>query len=102
MPKVTGRILKSEDVDFQGQFLLDVPQARQNLSEGKATASATPQVRIVENHPDFAVIEIVCCCGARASVRCEYAAGRPAVENSVPPLQNGANEIPGRKTDQTK
>jgi len=102
MPKVAGCILKAEDVDLQGQFLLDVPQASPTLSGVKATASAPPQVRIIENHPDFAVIEIVCCCGARASVKCEYAAGQPVAEDSGPPLQNGANKTPDRKTDQTK
>ena len=101
MPKVTGRILKAEDVNLQGQFLLDVPQARPTLSRGKTAASATPQVRIVENHPDFAVIEIVCCCGARTSVKCEYGAGQPAAEASGPPLQNGA-EVSGQKSDHAK
>jgi len=102
MPKAAGCILKAEDVDLQGQFILDVPQARPTLSGVKATTSAAPQVRIVESHPDFAVIEIVCCCGARASVKCEYAVGQPAAEGSGPPLQNGANEASDQKSDQTK
>lgn len=102
MPKVAGCILKAEDVDLQGQFLLDVPQARPTLSGVKAAASAPPQVRLVENHPDFAVIEIVCCCGARASVKCEYAASQPVAEDSVPHLRNSANKAPDQKSDQAK
>ena len=73
MEKATGHILKSSDVKLEGRFHLDVGQIAQNLAEGKKVASATPQVHVVENHPEFAVMEITCSCGTKTYIRCEYA-----------------------------
>ena len=72
MGKATGRILKSNDVKLEGQIRLDVRQTVPNSANGKNAASFTPQVCIVENHPEFAVIEVTCGCGAKTHIRCEY------------------------------
>jgi len=73
MVKTAGRILKSEDCKLEGQFHLDATQAGLGLRRQKIAASSAPQVRMLENTPEYAVIEITCSCGARISVRCEYA-----------------------------
>jgi hypothetical protein len=71
MDITTGRILKAKDVKLQGCFHLDI--ARPANPAGPArTASASPQVRIVETHTDFAVMEITCACGTQTRIRCEY------------------------------
>jgi len=73
MVKTTGQILKSEDFELEGQFHLDLARAGLDLPRRTAAASSEPQVRILENHPEYAIIEVICSCGARISVRCEYA-----------------------------
>lgn len=89
--KTSGRILKSDDVKFEGQYHLDVAQAVSSLPQHTGTTLAAPQVRILENHPEYAVIEVTCSCGTRTCLRCEYA-GAQASEDSQ--AQNGAIEAP--------
>ncbi len=76
MSRTSGRILKSEDVELEGQFLLDIAQIKCAAGEPKKQISApvTPQVRIIETHPEYAVMEVTCSCGTKMIVRCEYAA----------------------------
>ncbi len=80
MKETAGRILKGDNVKFEGQLQLGACRASagvtQGLSGGKNAASAVPQARIVEEHDEFAVIEITCSCGTKTSVRCEYAAAK--------------------------
>ena len=79
MVKTAGRILKSEDCKLEGQFHLDIARVGSNLPKHTITASSAPQVRMLENNSEYAVIEVTCSCGARISVRCEYAdASAPA------------------------
>ena len=73
MIKTAGRILKSNDVKLEGRFHLDVAQVGSDLPEQQAVASAKPQVRILENNPQYAVIEVTCSCGSKMSIKCEYA-----------------------------
>jgi hypothetical protein len=79
MNKTVARILKSDDVKVEGRFQLNVAQARK--TEGQCTmVDGQWRARIVENHVDFAVIEITCRCGARTYLRCEYASSK-TIEN---------------------
>jgi len=74
MDKEVTRILKSNEVNLQGRVQLHLMQPQQACG-GPKDASAAPakqQVRIVESHPEYAVIEITCCCGTRIYLRCEY------------------------------
>ncbi len=66
-------ILKENDVKLEGRFLLSAEQPVPKLKNQKAVASAVPQAHIVENTPEFAVIEVTCRCGTKARIRCEYA-----------------------------
>ena len=76
MGKTTGRILKGSNVELQGQLHLDAMQAAHGLPKKKDGTSVAPQVRILENHPEFAVIELTCCCGTKTHLRCEYVGGQ--------------------------
>jgi hypothetical protein len=73
MVKTAGRILKSNDVKFEGRFHLDLAQVGSDLSKHQAVVSTEPQVRVLENHPEYAVIEVTCCCGRKISLKCDYA-----------------------------
>jgi len=101
MEKTAGRILKSNDVKLEGRFHLDAGhgdagqgdsgQGDSGLANGRNVASAPAQVRVVENHPEFAVIELTCCCGAKTSVRCEYT-DVPSAEQRPDQKSNGENK----------
>lgn len=71
--RTAGRILKSNEVKLEGQFHLDTAQAGLDSPKQQVAASSAPQVRILENHPEYAVIEVTCSCGTRMSLKCEYA-----------------------------
>ncbi len=95
MTKAARRIIKKSNVKLEGKFTLDIVQPEPGRPKQPGTPLAEPQVRIVENQPEFAVIEITCSCGTGMSLRCEYA-GAKAPE--VAQKQNGAPEV----SDQTK
>ena len=85
MEKTVGRILKSDDVKLEGQFHLDVAQV--NSAKGgirqAGSALAVPQARVVENYPEYAVIEITCTCGAGMYLRCEYAGAQTPADSQA-------------------
>lgn len=95
MPKAAGHILKSDDVKLEGQFRLDVAQAESQTGEPKeqSAALAAPQVRIVENHPEFADIEITCSCGIKTHLKCEYAGAKATEEPKTQNGQAGATDL---------
>lgn len=101
MPKAAGHILKGDDVKLEGKFHLDVAQAQSPTGgpKEKSAALATPQARIAENHPEFAVIEITCCCGKKTHLKCEYA-GAQAPEGSE--TQNGRSGVTDQTSDKNK
>jgi hypothetical protein len=74
MIKTAGRILKSNDVKLEGRFHLDLAKAGLQVPKQQVAASAEPQVRVLESHPEYAVIEVTCSCGRKMSVKCDYAA----------------------------
>ena len=76
MEKAARRILKAVNVKLEGTQHLDSTQTAPGLPGKKGAALAAPQVRVAENNPEFAVIEIICCCGTKTSLRCEYAGGQ--------------------------
>jgi hypothetical protein len=99
-------ILKGNNVKLEGRFHLDTGEVPGPVKE-KEEASATPQVSIVENQPEFAVIEITCSCGTKSYVRCEYTADKPPAEDSQMPAdaapddaQNGASEDLNQEPEQ--
>ncbi len=73
MEKKTGQVLKSDKIKLEGQFHLNVAQAQSNKPLQNNPTRATPQVRILENNPEYAVIGITCSCGTETSIRCDYA-----------------------------
>jgi hypothetical protein len=90
MITTSGRILKSEHVQLEGQYRLDVSQA------GLSKAGVLPaggegvakQARIVESHPQYAIIEVTCSCGGKTLLRCEYAG------EQAPDKNQGKNDTP--------
>jgi len=90
MTRTSGRILKSEHVQLEGQYRLDVSQAGFSKAGvlpagGEAVAK---QARIIENHPQYAIIEVTCSCGGKTLLRCEYAG------EQTPDKHQGKNDTP--------
>jgi hypothetical protein len=70
---MTRRVLKANQVQSTGSFRLELqPQA--SAPPGAPPHGSTPaRIRIAENHPQFALVEVTCSCGKTTLVRCEYA-----------------------------
>ncbi len=98
MAKAAGHILKGSNVKLKGPFQLNAGEVAPGPAKEKDGASAIPQVNIVENQPEFAVIEITCSCGTKTYIRCEYAAAESPAEGSQ--MQNGASENLDQEPDQ--
>ncbi len=96
MAKTPRHILKGNNVKLEGQFHLDVGQIGTTRPKGASAALATPQARIVENHPEFAVMEITCSCGTKTYLRCEFGNAESPAENAE--IENGLPQA----SDQTK
>ncbi|MHC4122675.1 MAG: hypothetical protein ACYSSI_03805 [Planctomycetota bacterium] len=91
MENAARRILKSDNVRLEGQFHLDSSQGNPGLANRKNVTSTPAQVRIMENHPEFAVIEVTCGCGVKTHIRCEYTEAQ-STEKGPDPENNGENE----------
>jgi len=76
MVRTGGNILKSTDVEVTGRFLLEIQALLATSQSEKHAAPGVPEVRVVENHPEFGVLEITCACGRKSYVKCEYATVR--------------------------
>lgn len=72
MQSQTGHILKGNAVKLEGTFRLDAG-GPPTASPNKTNVTSVPaQARIVENHPEFAVIEVTCRCGEKTNIKCQY------------------------------
>ena len=71
MQKRTTHVLKSNEVEYGGSVELTVPGAG-TTRPPIPPASAIQQAQIVENAEQYALVEVVCSCGAKTYVRCEY------------------------------
>ncbi len=83
MLKTTRRILKADQVTFDDPLALGLDASVQRPNVGTACTSSGPSVRIAQNHPQYAIIEVTCTCGETTYIRCEYAAANPSPVRQV-------------------
>ncbi len=76
MLKTARRILKANEVAFRDPFHLDLDPAGPPAGAEAPSAGAGPSVRIAQNHPQYAIIEVTCPCGKTTYIRCEYDSGK--------------------------
>jgi len=78
MAGTSGRILKSEDIILDGQYHLDMGQTAKGKDgpPRKNAVSAAIQACILEDHPEYAVVEVTCACGMKICLRCEYSSAQ--------------------------
>ncbi len=95
MIRTAGRILKSQDIELEGQYRLDVPQGELARAALQQPGAVTGPARacILENHPDHALIEVTCSCGAKMILKCDYAGAQTP---GNPQTQKGAGAAPGQ------
>ena len=79
-----GRVLRANQVQFVGPRELRIDQASAPQSNGAAGLSGAARIAIVENTPEYAVLEVTCSCGRTTQVRCEYAAAAAAAASEAP------------------
>jgi hypothetical protein len=79
MLQTTRRILKADEVAFRDPFHLDLNPVVPPAGIEAPSAAAGPSVRIAQNHPQYAIIEVTCPCGKATYIRCEYDTGNGRV-----------------------
>ena len=70
------RVIKGDQIDIDGTVQLSPFTAA-----GRATASpsalpsgaVSQQARIVQSNQNFAILEVVCGCGCKSHIQCDYA-----------------------------
>jgi len=71
MEKSAGKLLRSDNVKFEGRLQLGIMQTEPQ-SHVKNTAQSKPTVRICEKGPQCVILEVICSCGIKTYVRCDY------------------------------
>ena len=66
-----GRILRSEDIQLAEPLALN--DSMRPVSQTPASQdNDQAEVRMIEEHPDYVIIEVVCSCGKKMQIRCNY------------------------------
>ena len=92
MKNTSGRILKADDVEFVGRFHLNVEKTTPGSVKTSARHTGPARVQMVENHPEFSVVEITCPCGTKTYLRCEYDGAQAAVQQTKQTETVGDND----------
>ncbi len=66
-------VLKANEVQFAGPLRLSLDAETAPAVGCSAQNSEPAQIRIAENHPEYALVEVICSCGKITHVRCDYA-----------------------------
>lgn len=73
MQKPMRHVLKANEVQSAGPMQLSLDPSRVPQARPAPGASAPARIRIAENHPEYALVEVTCSCGKITLVRCDYA-----------------------------
>jgi len=68
LPKC-ARVIKSDQMKMDGIAHIEPAGGAVVFSEA---AGAVQQVRIIESHDSHAVLELICSCGCKSRVQCNY------------------------------
>jgi hypothetical protein len=72
MANTVGQVLKSSEVKLEGKLQLKIDADTTGTANSSSVNNAAPQVNIVENTAEFAIIEVTCSCGSKTRVKCQY------------------------------
>lgn len=76
MTQLTSKVIRGDEVKIAGRRQIGCASAGASPAGGQAVASG-PVARIMAEDAAGATIEIVCECGKRVYVRCEYSQAGP-------------------------
>jgi len=65
-------VLKTSEVQFEGPLQLSLDPVAAPVPSGPQAAAPQARIRIAENHPEYALVEVTCSCGQTTYVRCDY------------------------------
>lgn len=66
-------LLKTSEVQFAEPLQLSLDPAAAPPTGATPADSQPARIRIAENHPEYALVEVTCSCGKTTYVRCDYA-----------------------------
>jgi hypothetical protein len=72
MVNTVGRVLKSDKVKLEGKFQLKIDADASPTANSGGANGAALQANIVENTAEYAIIEVICSCGSKTRVKCQY------------------------------
>lgn len=75
---------------------LSIDPTAATCCSGSRSVPAASSVRITQNHPEYAVLEVTCPCGRTTHIRCDYPAANPS-----PVRQEPAGESVSRYNGET-
>ena len=73
MLKTMRHVLKANEVQFAGSLRLSLEPGASAQAGASPAPSEPARIRIAENHPEYALVEVTCSCGKTTYVRCDYA-----------------------------
>jgi len=73
MLKTMPNVLKANEVRSAGPMQLPLQPGPAQPAGAAPVASGPACVRIAENHPEYALVEVTCSCGKITYIRCDYA-----------------------------
>ena len=72
LPKC-ARVLKADEVEMGGTVYIGPAAGRVSSTGNPVTADgATQQARILESNDTHAILEVICSCGCKSRVQCNY------------------------------
>ena len=77
MAKIMRHVLKADEVALDGSLSLSMDAVATQDRSSPQSVPSNSRIRITENHPEYAVLEVTCSCGKITYVRCDYAAAQP-------------------------
>ena len=72
MEKTTGRIIKSQDIQCDGQYFLNMERTNHKSSQNHTAVTGVPKAHVIENKDESVTIKVTCSCGQEISLQCEY------------------------------
>ncbi len=72
MEQTTKKILKSNQVNIEGKYKLELSQANHRSHDSLNNKLKSPQVKIIENNEGYVLIQVTCSCGEQINLKGNY------------------------------
>jgi hypothetical protein len=80
MMQTINRVLKSDEVEIDGRCSLSISRIIAPSQPSKNISSSAAKAKILDNTNEYALIELICSCGKKTLVRCDYGNSPAAVQ----------------------